>query len=237
MLNCVYLGLVLLAATPVWSQLTAIPFETPGTSANESQMLTPPPVSGEGYPTTVGSQQRSNYLAVGLNFNSAYDDNVLTGLSTTPVSDFIYTISPTIAINKTTSRQDLVVTYSPGFTIYQRTSTLDLTGQSAAVNFQYRLTPHTTISLSDSFQKTSNAFDQLFPPSGGTISGSSQTQGVAVVAPYANQIRNLANVGFSYQFSRNGMIGASAVVTENYYPNAAEASGLFNSNSFFTRFI
>jgi hypothetical protein len=232
MLNCVYLGLVLLTATPVWSQLTATPFETSGTSANESQMLTPPPVSGEGYPTTVGSQKRSNYLAVGLNFSSAYDDNVLTGVSTTPVSDFIYTISPTIAINKTTSRQNLVVTYIPGFTIYQRTSTLDSTGQSAAVNFQYRLNPHTTINLSDSFQKTSNAFDQLYPPSGGTISGSPQIQGVAVVAPYANQIRNSANVGFSYQLSRNGMIGASAVVTENYYPNAAEASGLYNSNSF-----
>jgi hypothetical protein len=233
MLTRVCFGLVLLMVTPVWCQLTASPFETRATSANEAQMLTPPPVNTEGYSTTVGSQIRSNYLAVGLIFNTAYDDNVLTGQSTTtPASDFIYTISPTIALNKITPRQNLVLTYSPGFTFYQHTRTLDSTGQSAAVTFQYRLSQHTTINLGDSFQKSSNVFDQLYPLSGGAISGSSQTQAVAVVAPYANQLRNTANMGLSYQFSRNGMIGVSGVVTENNYPNPAEASGLYNSNSF-----
>src|ERR1700675_679922 len=111
MLTRVCSGLVLLMVTPVWCQLTASPFETRATSANEAQMLTPPPVNTEGYSTTVGSQIRSNYLAVGLIFNTAYDDNVLTGQSTTtPASDFIYTISPTIALNKITRRQNLVLT-------------------------------------------------------------------------------------------------------------------------------
>ena len=152
--------------------------------------------------------------------------------STTPVSDFIYTISPTITLNKTTPRQNLALTYSPGFTFYQHTSSLNAANQNAAVNFQYRLSQHTTISLSDSFQKSSNVFDQLYPVSGGAISGPSQTPPIGVVAPYADQLRNTANMGLSYQFSRNGMIGASGVVTENNYPNSAEASGLYNSNSF-----
>jgi hypothetical protein len=231
MLTPVGFGLVLLMTTPVWSQLTATPFETPATSVDQAQMLTPPPVSVGGYPTTVGSQTRSNFLAAGFTLNTAYNDNVLVGNDTNPVGDFIYTISPTIALNKTTPRQNLVLTYSPNFTFYQHTSTLDSTGQSAAVNFQYRLSQHTTISLSDSFQKSSNAFDQLYPLSGGAISGSSQTQGVAVVAPYANQLRNIANMGLSYQFSSNGMIGASGIVAESNYPNPAEASGFNNSNS------
>jgi hypothetical protein len=231
MLQRVYLALVLLMTAPAWSQLGSTPFEIPVASADAAQMRTPPPVSVEGYPTTVGSQERSNYLAAGLIFNTAYNDNVLAGDSTTPVSDFIYTISPTIALNKTTPRQNLALTYSPGFTFYQHTSSLNAANQNAAVNFQYRLSQHTTISLSDSFQKSSNVFDQLYPISGGAISGPSQTPPIGVVVPYADQLRNTANMGLTYQFSRNGMVGAGGVVTENNYPNPAEASGLYNSNS------
>jgi hypothetical protein len=232
MLKRVYLGLMLLIATPAWSQLGVTPFETSATTADEVHMLTPPPVSVEGYATTVGSQERSNYLAAGLIFNTAYNDNVLAGESTTPVSDFIYTISPTITLNKTTPRQNLALIYSPGFTFYQHTNSLNATNQNAAVNFQYRLSQHTTISLSDSFQKSSNALDQLYPVSGEPISGSSQTPPIGVVAPYADQLSNTASIGLSYQFNRNGMIGAAGIVTENNYPSPAEASNLYNSNSF-----
>src|SRR5277367_6555699 len=158
MRKCAYLGLVLLMATPVWSQLAVTPFEMPTTSIDEAPMLTPPPVSAEGYPTVVGSQVRSNYLAAGLVFNTAYNDNVLAGGTTTPVSDSIYTISPTIALNQTTPRQQLTLTYRPGFTFYQHTSALNAANQNAALNFQYRLSQYTTISLRDSFQKSSNAF-------------------------------------------------------------------------------
>jgi hypothetical protein len=240
MLTRVCLSLVLVTATPAWSQLTATPFEAPATSVDQTQMLTPPPVSAEGYPTTVGSQARSNFLAAGFTLNTAYNDNVLVGENTNPIGDFIYTISPTIALNKTTPRQNLALTYSPGFTFYQKTSSLNTTGQNAAVSFQYRLSQHTTITLGDSFQKSSNAFDQLYPSSEGAISGSSPAPAVSAIAPYANQLRNTANVGFSYQFSSNGMIGASGTVTDNNYSNPAEASGFNNSSSlggsvFFTR--
>jgi hypothetical protein len=231
MLTRVCLRLALLTATPVWSQLGSTPFETPASSADEAHMLTPPPVSAQGYPTMVGSQMRSNYVAAGLAFNTAYNDNVLTGNSVTPVSDFIYTISPTIDFNKTTQRQQLALTYSPGFTFYQHTSALNAMNQNAAIIFQYRLSQHTTVSLNDSFQKSSNVFDQLYPVSGVAISGSSQTPPIGVIAPYADQLRNTANIGLSSQFSRNGMVGAGGVFTENNYPNPAEASGFYNSNS------
>jgi hypothetical protein len=230
MLQRVYLGLVLLMATPVWSQLVSTPFEMPATANTETQMLTPPPVSAEGYPTTVGSEMRSNYLSGGLIFNTAYNDNVPLGTSTTPVSDFIYTILPTIALNKTTPRQQLALTYSPGFTFYQHAGALNAANQAADLNFQYRLSEHTTIILNDSFQKSSNVFDQLYPLSGGASSGS-QSPSVEVVAPYADRLNNTANVGFTYQFSRNRMIGVGGVVTESNYANPAQAPGLYNSNT------
>jgi hypothetical protein len=231
MLTRVCLILTLLTAAPIWAQLESTPFEIPINPTDEAQMLTPPPVSTESYPTTVGSQMRSNYLDAGLIFNTAYNDNVLIGGSTTSIGDITYTISPTIMLDHTASRQHLALKYSPGFTFYQHNSSLNASDQNANINFQYRLNQHTTLTLSDSFQKSSNVFNQLYPLFGGGISGSSQSPPPQVVAPYANQINNTANIGLNYQFSRNDMIGASGIATEVYYSNPAEATGLYNSNS------
>jgi hypothetical protein len=198
---------------------------------DESQMQTPPPVSGQAYPTTVGSQVRFNYLAAGLTFNTAYNDNVLTGDSTVPVSDLIYSILPTVTLDQATARQHLTLVYSPGFTFYQHTSALNAADQSVALNLQYRPSEHTSITLGDIFQKSTNVFDQLYPLSGGAISGSTQSLPTEVVAPYANRLSNVTNMGFSDQFARNRMIGVGGIVTENNYPNPTEASGLYNSNS------
>jgi hypothetical protein len=222
MLLRVCFSLALLAAPPLWSQAT--PDE-------ESRMLTPPPVSSEAYPTMVGSEMRSNYLTTGLIFNTAYDDNVLGEAAATPVRDVTYSIWPTIRLNLTTPRQLRTITYSPGFTFYQHTTALNAADQNATFNFQYRLSQHTTISLNDSFQKSSNVFSQPNSLSGIPISGSSQSSPTGVLAPYADRLSNTANVGLSYQFSENGMMGFGGIDTQSNYPNPAEASGLYDSNS------
>jgi hypothetical protein len=225
-----YLCLALLAATPVWAQLQSTPFEIPAAPIDE-QMQTPPPVSNKAYPTTVGSQTRSNYLSAGLTLNTAYSDNVVAGATTTPVGDVIYSILPTIAIDQTTARLHSTLTYIPGFTFYQHTSELNAADQTATLNLQYRLSPHTTVSVNDSFQKSSNVFNQVSPLSGGALSGSTQTPPASVIVPFADQLSNIANFGISYQFNRNRMVGASGIVTVSNYPNPDEASGLYNSNS------
>ncbi len=195
-------------------------------------MLTPPPISSQAYPTVVGSEVRSNYLTAGLIFTTAYNDNVLEGASTTPIGDVTYSIWPTIALNRTTPRQQWALTYTPGFTFYQHTTALNAADQNANFNFQYRLSQHVTVSLNDSFQQSSNVFSQPNSISGAPISGSSQSAPTEVLAPYADRISNVANVGLSYQFSENGMMGFGGIATQSNYPNPSEASGLYNSNSF-----
>jgi hypothetical protein len=231
MLPRIFLGLIVLWTAPVWSQIESIPFEMPSRPSDEDRMLTPPPASGEAYPTTVGSQARSNYLAAGLTFIGAYDDNVIVGSGAAPIGDGIYSILPTIALNQTTPRRLLTLQLSPGFTFYQKTTELNAAYQTAALNFQYRLSQHATIILSDSFQKSSNVFDQLHPLSGGAPSGSTQSSQGEVVAPYANQLTNAGNALLSYQISRNGMIGVSGTFAESNYLDSTQASGLSNSNS------
>lgn len=224
MLTRISLGLALLVALPAWSQVE--PSATGPPPPLEDEMRTPPPVSGEAYPSTTNSEARSNELRAGLNFQTAYDDNVLGFASTTPVADFSYSFRPSIELDRITPRLSQTLNYSPGFTIYQHTSARNEADQNASMDLQYRLSPHAAISVRDYFEKSTNVFNQ--PDAG--VSGSTQSLTEAVVAPFANQLGNVASAEASYQFSANRMIGAGGISSIVNYLNPAEASGLSNSN-------
>ena len=198
---------------------------------NDSRMLTPPPVSGQEYPSSVSSGERSNYLRGGLAFTSAYTDNAIGSISGQPVSDLSYSVAPFIALDETTSRLHWVFTYAPGFTFYQRESSRNETDQNASIDLQYRLSPHVTFSARDGFQKSSNVFNQ--PDLGGAaaVSGGTQEPNFSVIAPIADRLSNSGNVGLNYQFAANGMVGASGTFSNLHYPNQAEVPGLFDSSS------
>src|SRR5271170_5700033 len=166
-------GVILLSSVPLWSQqqpqdsssasapaANAPLFSAPQNSDDPGRMMTPPPVSGQIYPLSFASEERSNYLRGGVTFNTAYSDNVLGATSPTPVSDVSYSVWPTIALDETTSRLHTVFTYSPGFTFYQNTSSRNDADQNFGADFQYRLSPHVTLSLRDSLRKSSNVFNQ-----------------------------------------------------------------------------
>jgi hypothetical protein len=227
MLIRVCLSLALLAAMPGWSQ--AAPGATGSGSVGEdnSQMHTPPPVSGEAYPTATGSESRSNYLRTGFSLDTSYDDKVLGGSSATPVSDTIYSIRTSIALDQSTPRLHQTLSYSPGFTFYQHTSALNAADQSGSVKLQYRLSPHLSLNVADSVQKTSNVFNLPY----GTVPGSNDSSTGGAVAAFADEISNSATAEASYQLTRNGMIGGSGGSTIFDYLHAAQAGGLPNSKS------
>ena len=253
--NSIRLGMVLLLARVLaWTQdnTPSVPASaaggaqistSPNTPANadtsvnldssEIPMLTPPPVSGQSYPVAPVSQERSNYLRGGVTFTSAYSDNVLgsTSASSKPVSDVSYSVWPTLALDETTTRLHWTVNYAPGFTFYQRTSARNEQDQNASISFQYRLSPHVTFSAVDSFQKSSNVFNQPDLASAGAVSGGAQGDNFSVIAPIADQLHNFGNAGLTYQFAANAMIGAGGTFTNLHYPNQAQVPGLFDSES------
>jgi hypothetical protein len=166
MLLRICLGVVLLVAVPSWSQVE--PSAT-GSPARESEMQTPPPVSGQSYPTETGAEERSNYLRAGLNLQIAYNDNVEPGATSKPVSDEIYTIGSSVALDQTTPRTHRMLTYNPGFALYEPTSALNALNQNAIALYQYSISPHTKVIFQDSFVQASNVFDQ--PAAGSDGSG------------------------------------------------------------------
>lgn len=234
------LGIVLVTGVPLWAQVSPAPDPTtaqtvtdtaPAPAPLENRMQTPPPVSGAAYPTTYTAEERSNFVRGGLTFTTAYSDNVLGGTTTNPVSDVSYSIFPSIALDKTTPRLHWVLSYSPGFTFYQRVSSRNQANQSVAIDLKYRLSPHVTLSLRDSFQKSSSVLDQPDLASAGAVTGGTQGTGIAIIAPLADQLNNSATAEITYQFSANGMIGASGTFTNLNYSNPAQVPGLSDSNS------
>lgn len=224
---------------PVWAQVeTSSVSQTDQVAAsdntavsNSDLMVTPPPVSGQAYPIELSSQERSNYLRGGFAFTSAYTDNALAGLGSTPISDISYSIAPMIALDKATSREHLTLTYAPGFTFYQRLSGFDAADQNATINFAYRLSPHVTFSATDGFVKSSSVFNQPGLNPAGTVGGGAQGPNFSVIAPVSDLLSNSGNAGLAYQFALNQMIGVSGTFTNLHYPNQAQVSGLFDSSS------
>jgi len=223
--------IVLVAATPLWCQVNAGangPADA-AVTADDTRMAAPPPVSGESYPVAGTAEARSNYLRYGLTFSTAYSDNVLGG--TPPVSDISYSIWPTIALDKSTSRLHSLLSYSPGFTFYQRTSGRNEADQNVALDIQYRLSPHVTVSVRDSFQKSSSVFNQPDLASANPVTGTAEPPTATVIAPLADRLTNTANAGITYQYGRNSMVGASGTFTNLHYPDPAEVPGLFDSST------
>ena len=234
-------GLVLSAVgVPLWSQ-TDSPQNQPvaaygagsGVDNTDSQMTPPPPVSGQSYPQVGTSQERSNYLRAGVTFTGAYSDNVLgsTGTNSEPVSDESYSVFPTLALDEATTRLHFILTYAPGFTFYQHTSSRNEADQNASIDLHYRLSPHVTFSARDGFQKSSSVFNQPFLGTAGSVSGGIQQPNQSVIAPIASQLNNSGNVGITYQFALNGMIGASGTFTNLHYLDPTQVPGLYDSSS------
>jgi len=232
------IGLVVLTALPLWSQVesptpansppqqtgTEISFEHP-----EDRMQTPPPVSGQLFPTVITSQERANYLRYGAAFTTAYTDNAIGATNGTPISDVSYSIAPMIAIDQITSRLHWSATYAPGFTFYQKLSGRNESDENASLSLTYRLSPHVTLSAQDSFQKSSNVFNQSDFST--TVSGQTQAPNFSVIAPVADRLSNFGTIGLAYQFELNDMVGADGTFTNLHYPNQAEVPGLFDSAS------
>jgi hypothetical protein len=229
----VSLSIVLFAGAPLlWSQggsSGAQPAAT-GLAQNDQRMVAPAPVSGEGYSMVFTSQEHANYLRGGLIFLSAYNDNLFTGVNGRPVSDVSYSIVPNIALELSRSRLSGEMSYSPGFTFYQKTSSSNATDQNLALNLKYLLSPHVTLSLRDTLQKTPNGFSQS-NLSSTTVSGSAQGPNDSVIAPLASLLRNTGTVEITYQFDTNAMVGVNGVFSNLHFPHPTEVPGLTDSST------
>jgi hypothetical protein len=228
------LTLLLLCASVVAVRLPALCQDTAATDADaasidDMQMLVPPPVSGQSYPTEFAGETEENYWRGGFTLSSGYTSNITGG--TNPVGDESYSFWGNLGLDRATAESRLVLNYSPGFTLYQHTSGYNQGNQSLTMNWQYRISPRLSVYVVEGFQKSSNIFNQPNPLSAAPVSGSVPLTGVAVVAPLADQISNATNAQITYQVGESSMLGISGAFGTLQYLNSEQATGLYNSQS------
>src|SRR5258708_18221373 len=231
MLRVICLIVVLISITPLWAQVE--PSATGGvlTSDDDLRMRVPPAVSGESYPKTVGSEERSNYLGGGLVFTSAYADNLMQITSPTAISDETYSILPTLKVERKTPKQTQSLNYNTGFTFYQHTSDLNDVSQNLTAEYQFRLSRYSTFSVQDTFQQNSNSFNQSNPTARGAISGSTGSSPTTILVPFQNQLTNSINGGVTYQFAKNAMIGGSGSYSLLHFGSLSKVPDLDDSDT------
>jgi hypothetical protein len=229
---CFSLAVSLIATPLLWCQVEPSATGGPGGGDDDSYMSMPAAVSGGFYPTETGSQGRSNYVSGGVIVSAGYDDNVLTGDSSSPVGAESYTIWPTIRVETKTGRTNADLNYNTGFTFYDPTSELNRVTQSAVGDFSYRWTPRTTVSFQDEFQQNSTVFSQPYTLSGSGVTGSSAGPAASIViVPYIGQINNATQAEIGYQFSRDSMLGLSGTYSLFNFSNLTNEVGLYDSNT------
>jgi hypothetical protein len=72
--------------------------------------------------------------------------------------------------------------------------------------------------------------DQPDLASAGSVSGGLLGEGIGIIAPLADQLTNNGTPELAYQFSANGMVGASGTFTNLHYSNPNQVPGLFDSS-------
>src|SRR5262245_56731179 len=125
----------------------------PGRSG--SRMRIPAPVAMFGQDILLSSEEtQANYISTETNFSTAYEDNIFASSGGDPISDVIFSIRPAFSWYKSTSRLRLRSFYAPRFMVYKDNPELNRTDQDLQLQLGYRLTPHVTVAVQDSFAKT-----------------------------------------------------------------------------------
>jgi hypothetical protein len=201
-----------------------------------TEILVPPmPVSGLRMPLTFSSETpRSNFVMGSLQVGSAYDDNALT----TPshhIGDVSYMILPSIRIGQTRELWNWDFDYSPGFTINQRIVERNQAAHDLHMLFAYRVSPHVTAQIRESFEKTNSLFSGFLGGASTPVPGPLQQSNTSVIVPLANRTGNNSGLDLTYQFSANSLLGASGnfyFVNYDVPPGSAPTtSGLIDSRA------
>src|SRR5450631_513764 len=183
---------------------------------------------------------RENYLEGGVNVSTTYDSNLLSqssssSSSTQPVGGFTYSINPRVGLRIVRRRLSWGMNYAFGYVIDQKYSAYDEASHNASFNLKYRLSPHSTLSLTDNFSRIPQLVNQL--PDNMTPIGAGPIQApnpAVIVDSLALVQNNTGTAQITYQYSATDVVGASATSNIIHYdqPAGATSTGLLNSQSY-----
>lgn len=233
MLN--YKGLVLAVLLFVPAIPLAAQEQQDNGTSGTPRVAPPALVSNDGGSLAFSSElARTNYVRGGVGVTSTFDDNVLSA-PTNQISDVSYSVLPHIALDQSIGRLAWSTQYTGGFTTYQRVTAFNQASHNFGLRGQYRLTPHLTLRLNDTFTDTTGFFNQYGGPLTSSPGSVLQSPNNNFVTPLQRTIGNFFNAGGDYQVGAGTVIGASGTFYYTRYENVADnqpsTSNLMNTHS------
>src|SRR5262245_3457510 len=222
--------IALSSLTLAWGQSGPAPAYGMDGSTSDDPVALPAILSGDAVSALFPAEgERSNYLNGGISFATAYDDNML-GSATDPMADTSFAIAPFVSINQKRARLSWQADYAPGFTFYRHLSERNQNDHNLDFGLEYRLSPHVTLRLKDSFLKTSSFLGSLSEnqqPQFGTI----QQANLSLITPVTDRISNMGSTELTYQFGPNSIMGVRGLSNELHYPDTDQSGGLSDSHT------
>lgn len=237
------IALLAFAAIPLWSQVdssgaqpaagggfwSGVSSSNVNQNGEEEPMTTPAPLGDERHSLAfAGETPRSNYVSGGLSLDTIYDDNILPS-SGRAASDVRYGLWPSLSLQQSRSRVGWDLNYSPGFTFYQHNGSVNEIDHTLALHFNYRFSPHVTLTFGDSFQKTSDLLglpqEGISAPATGGVHGPNDS----IVPPATPRISSYTDLQLTYQFAENALIGAKGSLAGLWFPERNNVPGLYDS--------
>ncbi len=176
--------------------------------------------------------ERSNHVRGGLTVQSTYDDNPYATNGSSGSSDSNYSVSifPQISLDQSRSRLRWLVNYAGGFTFNQKLTTQNNTSQSFNFDFQYRLSPHVNMRVSEGIGLTTGLFGPVNSSTGSAPAIPDGGNGF-VLTPLAKQFATVTRGEIDYQFSGADLVGASGGFTSLQYRDLAPGQTLIDNRT------
>lgn len=227
----ILLALFMVISLPMLAQTGVDDSITDAPAPDQSEMMIPPPVSNEAYVTVVGTEERSNYLRLGMTVSGGYIRNLYPGTVGSNINEATYLLQPLIEFDRTGTRLHSVISYSPSFGWYQVPKVVNTTDQDATANVQLRLSPHVSLLVDENFRKMSTAFGQTTANFQTAVTGGAQIVTPGIYGLFEPQVSNESSAVLSWQFSRDDMIAGSARIGTLHFTNPTQSGGLYNTNA------
>lgn len=201
--------------------------ETQAPVENSGELVLPPPLGGFSprlSSNPEAAQEKRKLLVGGIDINGLYIDNAFT-VGSKAVSDYQYSILPSIGMRGSTPGTQWVLNYGGGVTIDQRASENSLLQHNASAYMQHNFTRHLASEFRQEYDLTNNPFTQV----GGstplpTVTGPGQLSPFAVPEPVTRRT-SISAANLTYQLSQHSAVGTSGSFSLQQFDNAVTNTG------------
>ncbi len=201
--------------------------ETQAPVENSGELVLPPPLGGFSprlNSNPEAAQERRKLLVGGIEINGLYIDNAFT-VGSKAVSDYQYSILPSIGLRSSSPGTQWVLNYGGGVTLDQRASGNSLLQHNVSAYIQHNFTRHLASEFRQDYDLTNNPFMQT---SGSTtlpaVTGPGQLSPFAVPEPVTRRT-SVSAASLTYQLSQHSAVGANGSFSLQQFNDAVTNTG------------